>query len=390
MDKDDNNWDRIAFLFEGGGALGAFQVGVYEALWKAGYLVNWVSGISIGAINAAIVAGNKTEQRLPKLKEFWQRVITPSYLNWWPLLFNPMHLSELNDVWQAQTSLFWGQPGFFSPKPINPLFLYQETPDNVSFYDTSLLKETLRELIDFDILNNGEVRLTLSAVQLSTGQQVQFDSAKQYIGIEHIMASGALPPGFPAVKIDKEYYWDGALVNNSSLEIILNDLPNINTLCFMMQLFDPDGALPNSLDKVLLKQKEIIYTSNYQHTLNNFCENQDLRHTLKEIYNLLPAYQKKKPQYKHIPLMGNTTKMTLVKFHRHAQKSDRSSKDYNFTKAAVKANINMGYKQASRALKESVWKQSVTNNVSVVLYDVFAHKTEQRIVMHGKETHKSL
>ncbi|STX81536.1 patatin-like phospholipase [Legionella busanensis] len=387
--KPDFRYDRIAFLFDGGGALGAFQVGVYEALYNAGYSVNWVSGISIGAINAAIVAGNRPEYRIDKLKEFWHRITRPDYIAWWEVFFRQFDFSpSLVNAWQAQSALFYGQPSFFHPRLLSPYFTYNQTPDKISFYETAPLRDTLNELIDFKILNSGNIRLTLSAVQLSNGQQVHFDSKYQTITLDHIMASSALPPSFPAVKIDKEYYWDGALVNNSSLEVILDDLPRVNTLCFMMQLFDPEGTLPNSLDKILLKQKDIIYTSNSNRALRTFCEAYDMRHMIKELYKNLPEPLKKKPQFKNISLMEKESKLVFVKFHRHEQEADLASKDYNFSAQAIAQNIIMGCEQATNAIKNALWNKAESFKENIILYDMFPHAVEQKIFTHGKEIHK--
>nr|HAT8713101.1 patatin-like phospholipase family protein [Legionella jordanis] len=379
-------WNRVAFLFQGGGALGAFQVGVYEALHEAGYQLDWVSGISIGAIHAAIVAGNKPEHRVDKLKEFWQIIASPAYFSWWDQYLENMGLRRLYNQMHAQTTLLFGQPGFFKPRLVNPHFLSQSTPDEISFYDTAILRETLEHLIDFNILNNGKTRLTLPAVRVDNGEQVLFDSKNQIIYPEHIMASGALPPGFPAVRIDGVLYWDGGLVNNTPIEVILNDLPRVSTLCFMIQLFDPEGKEPATLDEVLLKQKDLTYASNYKRAIKSFCEAHDLRHAITELYDLLPEAMKKEPKVQEIRAMGCRTVMVMVRFHRHAIESDLSSKDYAFSSLAISEGIRMGYQQASEALKDSVWLQPVDSHVGAVLYDMAPHEEpEKTTFVHGKK-----
>ncbi|WED44462.1 patatin-like phospholipase family protein [Legionella cardiaca] len=378
-------WNRVAFIFQGGGALGAFQVGIYEALHNAGYQLDWVSGISIGAINAAIVAGNKPEHRVEKLKEFWKIIATPSYFSWWEQYLENVDMHRWYNQLHAHTTLLFGQPGFFKPRLFNPHFASNSTPDELSFYDTSMLKDTLEHLIDFDILNSGKTRLTLSAVRLVDGQQVLFDTLHQKVYSEHIMASGALPPGFPAVKIDGLYYWDGGIVNNTPIEVILNDLPRVSTLCFMVQLFDPESKDPTTLDEVLLKQKDMTYASHYKRVLKSFCEAHDMRHAITELYNMLPENMKNNPKAQKIRAMGCKTIMTLVRFHRHGLNTDLSSKDYAFSSKSIDNGIQMGYEQAANALKKSLWLQPVPDDVGAVLYDMCPHEETETIFKHGEK-----
>ncbi|CEK10537.1 patatin-like phospholipase family protein [Legionella hackeliae] len=381
-------WDRIAFIFQGGGALGAFQVGIYEAIHNAGYNLDWVSGISIGAINAAIIAGNKPENRVEKLKEFWQIITTPTHFSWWDAYIDSMDMRRFYNQFHAQTTLLYGQPGFFQPRLFNPHFITNATPDEISFYDTSLLRETLDHVIDFDVLNNGKIRLTLSAVRLDNGQHVLFDTKYQKLYPEHIMASGALPPGFPAVKIDGTYYWDGGIVNNTPIEVILNDLPRISTLCFMVQLFDPESKIPTTLDEILLKQKDLTYASHYKRVIKSFCEAHDLRHAIAELYDLLPANLKENPQIKEIRSVGCHTVMSLVRFHRHGLNTDLSSKDYAFSSLSINESIRLGHEQATEALKKSLWLQPIPKNVGAILYDMCPHDETETIFEHGKKKKK--
>ncbi|MDI9818384.1 MULTISPECIES: patatin-like phospholipase family protein [unclassified Legionella] len=381
------SWKRVAFLFQGGGALGAFQVGVYEALHNAGYELDWVSGISIGAIHAAIIAGNKPENRVEKLKEFWNIVSTQSMFSWWDyfLDLDNIGMRRLYNQWHAQATILFGQPGFFQPRLINPYLLFNSTPDQISFYDTSLLHDTLEQLIDFKILNSGQTRLTLSAVRLNDGQQVLFDTKYQEIRPEHIMASGALPEGFPAINVDGVHYWDGGIVNNTPIEVILNDLPRVSTLCFMIHLFDPESKEPATMDEVLTKKKDIIYASNHKRAIQSFCEAHDLRHAITQLYDFLPEELKHTPKVKEIRAMGCKTIMTLVKFHRHEQETDLSSKDYAFSSVAIAEGIKSGYEQGMAALKESAWLQPVSEDVGAVLYDIAPHEiAEKTTFAHGK------
>lgn len=377
-------WSRTAFLFQGGGALGAFQVGVFEALQNAGYHFDWVSGISIGAINAAIVAGNHPENRLPRLKKFWNDISTYDPFQALDLWHEDPSSRKFYNYWHAQTTLIFGQPGFFKPRLINPHFLLNASPETISFYDTSELRNTLGTLIDFDLLNSGKTRLTLSAVRVDNGEQVLFDTKYQKIYPEHIMASGALPPGFPAVNIDGVLYWDGGIVNNTPIEVILNDLPRVSTLCFMVQLFDPESEEPTNLDQVLLKHKDISYASNYKRVIKSFCEAHDLRHAIKELYDLLPDKLKVTAKAKKLSALGCRTTMIMVRFHRHGLDTDLSSKDYAFSPVSINEGIAFGLKQGKDALKNPVWLKSVPEETGAVLYDVFPHEhsTKQTTFNH--------
>jgi NTE family protein len=374
MNKQDLAYKRTAFLFQGGGALGAFQVGIYESLHKAGYNLDWVCGVSIGAINAAIVAGNKPENRISKLKKFWNMISLPDYLGenleW---LNKFADLKRIYNYWHAQATLIYGQNGFFKPQLINPHFLFKSEPEKISFYDTSELHKTLEDLVDFDLLNSGITRVTLSAVRVDNGKHVLFDNKYQKIEPKHIMASGALPPGFPAVNIDGVAYWDGGLVNNTPLEIVFNDNPRMSTLCFMAQLFDPEGEIPTNLDEVMLRHKDIMYSSNYKRVIEEFCKIHDMRHAVSELYAMLPDNLKSNPKAKEFASLGCKTNMLLVRFHRHGLESDLSSKDYAFSAGAISECMELGRKQANKALKLSPWLNPLPENQATVLFDIGEH-----------------
>ena len=240
---------KIIYVFQGGGALGSFQVGGVEALYEHDYRADMVVGISIGGMNAAIVAGNPPEKRLEKLKQFWNK-ITVSI----PLPNSPfLGMSKIHNYFGAQHALHFGQPGFYKPKILSPWLLSHVTPDQLSFYDTSPLRETLNEVIDFEYLNQGHVRLCLGATDLASGDFVFFDNSKEKITVEHIMASGALPPGFPAIEIDGRYYVDGGVYANTPLSKVLEEFADTehdicNVLCFMFDLFSASGPLPHTMD----------------------------------------------------------------------------------------------------------------------------------------------
>ncbi len=253
---------EIIYVFQGGGALGTYQVGAYEALSEHGYLPTMITGISIGSINAAIIAGNKPEMRFKRLLQFWDKISTKIPF---PML-SEYGLSKFHHFCSAQSALFFGQPGFFTPKSINPWLLPSGTPDEFSFYNTAPLRETLLELIDFKYLNEKHVRLCLGAVDLESGDFVFFDSKKEEITVDHVLASSALPPGFPPVLLNGRYYVDGGVYSNTPMSMVLDEFADSesqikNVLCFMVDLFAATGVLPHSMDGVMERVKDIQYSS---------------------------------------------------------------------------------------------------------------------------------
>ena len=246
---------------QGGGALGAYHIGAYQAMAEFGHEPTWFSGISIGAINAAIMAGNPPDKRLDALERFWHMIS-------WPELLPATGLVDF-DIWHNRFSnlraLAAGQPNFFRPRAVNPYLLTGLPTTEASFYDTAPLIETLRKLVDFDLINSGAVRLTLGATDVESGEVVYFDSAHPEktgpIGPEHVLASGSLPPGFPAVHINGRHYWDGGCVSNSPAEAVVQDQPPGHTLIFMIDLWDAAGPAPTTMDEVMWRAKQIQYAS---------------------------------------------------------------------------------------------------------------------------------
>src|SRR6516225_8666502 len=281
---------QIALALQGGGALGSYQAGVYEALAEYDYQPDWVTGISIGAINCAIIAGNSPEDRVAKLRQFWEQVSSPS-ANW---------LDPPQKIWQdtmrrtaAMAALMFGQPGFFRP---NAWHWWTTGAALTSYYDTSHLKATLERLVDFDRINAREVRFCVGAVNVRTGNYAYFDNGRQTIRPEHVMASGALPPGFPAIEIDGEHYWDGGLVSNTPLRHILESLPRRSTLTFQVDVFAAEGELPEDLDAVSERDKDIRYSSRTRMGVETFRYAHTLRRNISTLLAKLPDSLKNEPE----------------------------------------------------------------------------------------------
>jgi NTE family protein len=230
--------DAISLVLQGGGALGAYQAGVYQALHEAGLEPDWVVGVSIGAINSAIIAGNPPERRLERLEEFWNTITASDPLLIWPEGDNPR---KMRNALSAMNAMLFGQPGFFKPNPVNGWLAQRGSRAATSLYDTSPLHRTLEKLVDFELINSGRVRFAVGAVNVETANFAYFDNAEIEIAPEHVMASGALPPALPMVRIGKNYYWDGGLVSNTPLQHLLDNCGSQNSLVFQVDLFSASG-----------------------------------------------------------------------------------------------------------------------------------------------------
>ena len=291
-------FERIALVLQGGGALGAYQGGVYQALAEADLHPDWVAGISIGAVNSALVAGNPPEKRVARLREFWEIVSTaPFGVGYVPSIEIK---DEFTHRWVNQLSslgtLLGGAPGFFKPRVPPPFPLTPSSPDVLSYYDASPLRATLERLVDFDLINNAITRFSVGAVNVRTGNFVYFDNTKHDIGPEDIMASGSLPPGLPATEIQGEHYSDGGLVSNTPLERVLSGAPRQDTLAFQIDLFSASGRLPGNLIEADARQKDIRFSSRTRAAINQFKRAQLLRRATHHLLERLPEELRQLPQ----------------------------------------------------------------------------------------------
>jgi NTE family protein len=348
-------FDCVALLLQGGGALGAYQAGVYQALAEADLHPNWVAGISIGAINSGIIAGNAPDQRVGKLREFWEQV-TDSTLSTWlggrdsPFLKGDVARGLFNQL-SASESILYGAPGFFKPRPVSPWLQAAGTMGATSYYDTSALKPTLERLIDFDRINSGETRLSVGAVNVRTGNFSYFDTATDTIRPEHIMASGALPPGFPAVEIDGEFFWDGGLVSNTPLQWVLEDGPKQDTLAFQVDLWSAHGDFPGTITEVGVRQKDIQFSSRTRENTDQFKRLQTLRHALSKFLELIPDELTHTPEYKLLREATDHSVYNIVHLIYRAKRYEGDSKDYEFSRLTMEEHWSAGYYDAVRSLR---------------------------------------
>jgi NTE family protein len=365
-------FERIALLLQGGGALGAYQAGVYEALAEADLHPDWIAGISIGAINGALIAGNAPEARVDKLRAFWERVTARSCRHWSERLF--VGKSDAVRQWLNQMSanlaLVSGASGFFSPRFPAPWLHPAGTVDATSIYDTGGLKATLEQLIDFDRLNTRAMRLSIGAVNVRSGNLVYFDNATHAIGPEHIMASGALPPGFPAIEIEGEHYWDGGLVSNTPLQWLGDSQPRRDTLAFQVDLWSASGELPRTIAEVSTRQKEIQYSSRTRAGTDNFKYVQRLRRAMADLLEKLPEPLQKGPEAQLLRPAAERKVYNIVHLIYRARNYEGHSKDYDFSRSSMEEHWSAGYHDAVRTLRHPEVLQRPTNHEGVFAFDL--------------------
>jgi len=365
---------KIGLVLQGGGALGSYQAGVYEALASSEYLPDWVAGISIGAINAAIIVGNSPENRVKRLRTFWEEVTAqPNFLPSAPV----GSLVKWQQRSSALTALMFGQPGFFTPRAPKDWL----SPGNLlSYYDTSVLKTTLERLVDFNRINRtDDMRLSVGAVNVRTGQFSYFDSAKMTIRPEHVMASSALPPGFPPVEIDGEHYWDGGLFSNTPLEYVLDYSPRRSRLTFQVDLFHAQGQLPTNLDEVSERDKDIRYSSRTNVCSNAFRDRHNVRHAINELHRLLPPELASTVQAKRLYEYGCVTEMDIVRLIYRPAEPQGASKTYDFSRSSMEKQWQHGTSDARTVLHTSPWLAPAPKELGVRVFDVLRDDSHRRI-----------
>ena len=367
-------YDVVALVLQGGGALGAYQAGVYEGLHEAGIRPNWLAGISIGALNAAIIAGSPEAERVARLREFWQ-TICAAPVEWpagegladaMPFAFD---LRSLHNAMAAMRALFQGQPGFFKPRFPSPLWAPFSGDASTSFYDTAPLLGTLERLVDFDRLNSGEVRVSVGAVNVRTGNLTYFDTAERKLGPKHFMASGALPPGFPAVEIESEHYWDGGMVSNTPLSRVLSSEQR-HTLTFQIDLWSAKGRVPSDLMELSSRQKDIQYSSRTRAITDHALRMQKMRQALQRTIERLPESAKQDPEIRAIADMARHSSHNIVHLIYQSKIYEGQSKDYEFGLNAMRAHWQSGLDDIRRTLADPRRLDPPAPELGIVTHDV--------------------
>ncbi len=341
--------DQVALVLQGGGALGSYQAGVYEALAGAGIEVDSVAGISIGAVNAAIIAGNPPETRVAQLRKFWERSagVLPSFPIWQDDLSR-----ELLHLWSAGVVATVGVPGFFSPRFLSPFFAMPETPEALSFYDSSALADTLDELIDWDLLNNGPVRLAVGAVEIESGNFHYFDTAHERLDARHIMASGALPPGLPPVDIDGKLWWDGGLVSNTPLQHVL-DTQNAPCLVFQVDLFSASDVRPHNIMDVMAREKEIRFSSRTRQVSDAMLKLRKDREIIRAVLEKLPAALADDADVKALAALAKDFPVNVVQMIYRANAWEGGARDYEFSARTMNEHWAAGQSDVAATIENS-------------------------------------
>ncbi len=355
---------QVVLVLQGGGALGAYQAGVYQGLMEGGIEPDWVIGTSIGAINGALIAGNAPEHRLERLQEFWGRLGNRrTFDEAWSSAFFAGALANLHTITQ-------GVAGFFQANPHAPWGIHFPVGiERAAFYTTEPLQRTLGELVDFDHLNRRQTRLTVGAVNVRSGEMRYFDSRDMALGPAHIMASGALPPGFPAVRIDGEPYWDGGLYSNTPVEVVLDDNPRRDSLIISVNMWQPNGSEPGTIWQVLGRQKDIQYASRGKSHVMRQEQIHRLRHVIRELGSRLSDAQQNDPEVRELLGYGCGTTMHLVRLLSPRLDREDHTKDIDFTRAGIRTRWQAGYEHAQRVIAEQPWVCHVDPLQGVLIHE---------------------
>ncbi|MET4175325.1 patatin-like phospholipase family protein [Bradyrhizobium sp. LA6.12] len=355
---------QVVLVLQGGGALGSYQAGVYQALHEALIEPDWIIGTSIGAINASLIAGNEPQARLARLKEFWKRM-------------------EQNPIWNLRTAFpgfneklaYWstvtnGIPGFFRPNPLaHAGDSYPLGADHAGFYSTAPLEKTLRELVDFSLVNRCTPRLTVGAAHVRTSQMRYFDSRDGELTVKHVMASGALPPAFPAVRIDGEFYWDGGILSNTPTEAVFDDNPRQNSLIFAVHLWNPVGAEPTTMAEVLNRHKDVQYSSRIASQIARQQQAHRLRHVINQLAARLPESERSNPAVRELMSYGCPTRMHVVRLLAPQLDHETHTKDIDFSPSGIMRRWDAGYAHTRSVLKRKPWVGEFDPLSGVVLHE---------------------
>lgn len=380
-------YPRIALVLQGGGALGSYQAGVIQGLHEIDLDPNWVAGISIGAINCALIAGNAPKDRLNALKEFWDTICQPpsllsqTFSNMFGMFgpaAEPMRsltmasTERMFGAYSATQTLLEGQPGFFTPRPLAP---GGGGPDRTSYYDTTPLYATLERLVDFDRINNKEMRVSIGATNVQTGNFVYFDNMEMRLEAKHFIASGALPPGFAAVEIDGEFYWDGGCVSNTPLDYVLNVLPRKDTLIFQVDLWSARGTLPTDLFEVLERQKDIQYSSRTRGVTNQLNDLQRLRQKLWDTIARIPKkVRDNDPYFDAMAKEIFGARFNCIQLIYKNKPTAGHYKDFEFSHETMTHHWKTGLADMRRTLENPKCLDMPPPGENFVTYDVHRHQ----------------
>ena len=357
--------DRVALIFQGGGALGAYQAGVYEALHEANIEPDWVTGVSIGAINAAIIAGNKREDRIERLRAFWNKITDRRV---WAYTPDGDAFRRARNAASSMMTIALGQPGFFKPHEISPWMNLAGAKTATSHYDTSPLAQTLGELVDFSLVNERGLRLAVGAVNVQTGNFIYFDNANEEIGPEHVMASGALPPTLPMIKVGTDYYWDGGIVSNTPLQHLLDQEDGVNTLVFQVDLFSARGHLPRDMEDVLGRHKDIMYSSRTRYNTDMYRHIMEWKRRAYQALAKVPDDRLTEEERALRNRLADLPEINILHLIYQQKAYEGHAKDYDFSATSMREHWQSGYEDTKNTLKHHKWLAMPESGV--VVHDV--------------------
>lgn len=357
---------QVVLVFQGGGALGAYQAGVYQALSEEGIEPDWVIGTSIGAINAALIAGNPPEKRLHRMREFWRRV---QHSAWTDAASAFPGMSAFSKA----ATMTAGIQNFFSPNPW--AFLSDRTPlgaELAGYYTTKPLERTLRDLTDPELMNAGKPRLTVGAANVQTGQMRYFDSRDTPLTVRHVMASGALPPAFPAIRIDGELYWDGGILSNTPVEAVFDDHPRRSGLVFAVHMWSPNGPEPDTINRVVSRQKDLQYASRAASHIQRQKQIHKLRHVIAELVGAMPEADRNSDHVRELAGFGCLTRMHVVRLLAKPLAGEDHAKDIDFSPDGIRQRWDAGYADTVRMLAQQPWTHEIDASEGFILHEAAA------------------
>jgi NTE family protein len=353
-------------VLQGGGALGAYQVGVYQALDEAGVELDWVVGTSIGAINAAIIAGSPHAERMGRLAEFWSRIEQDH-------LIDALALPSTSAVVRNWLAAFVGVPGFFEPN--GRAFLSPSAPlpcEEAGYYSVEPLKRTLADLIDFELLARAGTRLTVGASDVTSGEMTYFDSRDTRLDLRHILASGALPPAFPPVRIDDGLYWDGGILSNTPVEVVFDDRPRRDSMVYAVHLWNPEGHEPRSMREVLNRTKDVQYASRSAVHIARQRQLHELRHVITRLADLIPEPLSQDPEVRALAEYGCRTRMHVVRLLAPRLDGEDQNKDLDFSASGIRRRWEAGFAHTMRVLETAPWRGESDPLEGFVLHEAVA------------------
>jgi NTE family protein len=359
--------DRVALVLQGGGALGAYQAGVYQALHEADIEPNFVSGVSIGAINAAIIAGNSRQKRLQRLRQFWETITERKIWHYTP---DGDIFRKARNAASSWATITMGQPGFFKPRECNPWFSFTGAQNALSYYDSEPLRETLLELVDFSLINDKVTGFAVGAVNVLSGNFIYFDNKREEILPEHVMASGALPPALPMIKIGTDHYWDGGIVSNTPLQHLLEQETTENTLVFQVDLFSSRGSLPRDIQEVMARHKDIMYSSRTRYNTDVFRRIHSWKMKLKNVLEKVPEEELSDSERKLKAELNDLPEIAILHLIYQQKAYEGHAKDYEFSGTSMREHWQSGYEDTKRTLKRRDWLSMPAEGAGIVVHDV--------------------